>query len=126
MPAATAPNNLASPRSHAPRRATTASAAREKREHAKLIRFTAAELHRVAERARLAGRPVACYIREASLGPAPRVRPTGFSDSVIRTLARLATSLPHLAQQAREHRLATGTDFDAAVDDVLTLIRELD
>ena len=98
----------------------------DKREHAKLIRFTAGELHRVTERARLAGRPVACYIREASLGPAPRVRPTGFSDSAIRTLARLATSLPHLAQLARDQHLPAATDFDTAVDDVLTLIRELD
>lgn len=97
-----------------------------KREHQKLIRFTAAELARVMNRARLAGRPVACYIREASLGPAPRARPTEFSDSVIRMLARLATSLPQLAQQAKHEHLAAATDFDAAVDDVLTLIRELD
>lgn len=114
------------PRLHPRRRPTTAGAAPEKREYAKLIRFTDAELQRVIDRARVAGRPVACYIRESSLGPAPRARPTEFSDSVIRTLARIGTSLPQLAQLAREQQLAGATEFAAAVDDVLVLIRELD
>ena len=114
------------PQSRGRRGVRRVSATREKREHAKLIRFTAAELARVAERARLAGRPVACYIRESSLGPAPRVRPTGFNDAVIRTLARLASSLPQLAKQANDQQLAAAADFDSAVEDVLTLIRELD
>lgn len=118
------------PQARGPRQPRAASAYQsrrpEKREHPKLIRFTAAELHRVNDRARLAGRPVACYIREASLGPAPRARPTELSDSLIRTLAQLAASLAQLAQQARDQQLAGAAGFEAAVDDVLTLIRDLD
>lgn len=126
MPAVAASPEVTRPRARRTRKARRGAATQAKREHPKLIRFTAAELARVRERARLAGRPMACYIREASLGPAPRVRRTEFSDSVIRTLARLATSLTTLAQHARDQHLADAAHFEAAVDDVLALIRELD
>ena len=102
----------------APRASTT-------RRHAKLIRFTAAELARVLERARLSGRPPACYIRESSLGPAPRARRTEFSDEMIRALTRVATQLAALAHVAHERHGEQSAEFDAAVTDVLALIREL-
>ena len=70
---------------------------RETRTCVKLIRLSAAELQIVTERARVSGRPVACYIRESSLGPTPRARRTDLNDSLIRTLAQVATRLTSLA-----------------------------
>ena len=98
----------------------------EKRSCAKLIRFTPDELGLVAERARLSGRPVACYIRESSLGPSPRIRRTDLNDSLIRTLAQVASRLTSLAAAAKEQRLAGAAEFETAVSDVLNVIRSLD
>src|SRR2546430_11660840 len=55
----------------------------ERRSIAKLIRFTPSELERVVDQAQASGRPVACFIREASLGSRPRMKNGTVGDTVI-------------------------------------------
>ena len=62
---------------------------------------------------------MACYIREASLGASPRVRRADLNDSLIRTLAQVATRLTSLAATAKEQQLSGAAQFEAAVADVL-------
>ena len=57
------------------------------------IRYTAAEWGRIMEPARASGRPPARYVREASLGAAPRVRRSQANEDVIRELGRIGTAL---------------------------------
>ena len=102
------------------------SGTESKRTCPKLIRFSIAELETVTARARVSGRPVACYIRESSLGPAPRVRRTDLNDSLIRTLAHVASRLTSLAATAKEQQLSSAAEFENAVSDVLDIIRNLD
>lgn len=97
-----------------------------RRTSTKLIRFSPDELELAINRARSAGRPVACYIRESSLGPAPRVRRTGLSDAVIRTLGQLATRLSLLATEAKNHHLAKADEFQQAVSEVLDIVRDIE
>jgi hypothetical protein len=98
----------------------------EKRVHVKLIRFAPSELRLVTDRARATGRPLACYIRDASLGTAARARRTSVSDELIRHLARLATRLAQLSRAATEQRLAGADECDAAIAEVMNIIRRLD
>jgi mobilization protein NikA len=98
----------------------------ERRTSTKLIRFAPEELQLVIQRARTAGRPVACYIRESSLGPAPRARRAAVSDAVIRTLSQMATRLSLLATEAKNQRLALADDFQQAVLEVLDVVREVE
>ena len=98
----------------------------ETRSRPKLIRFTPSELQEVTERARMRGRPVACYIRESSLGVSPRVRRTELNDSLIRALARVADQLTRLAAAAGAAGLNEAPIFAQTVTDVLDLIRDLD
>lgn len=72
------------------------------------------------------GRPVACYIRESSLGVSPRVRRTELNDSLIRALARVADQLTRLAAAAGAAGLNEAPIFAQTVTDVLDLIRDLD
>src|ERR1051325_7652596 len=58
----------------------------ERRSIAKLIRFTPSELGRVGDQAHASGRPVACFIREASLGSRPRMKNGTVGDTVIHHL----------------------------------------
>lgn len=97
-----------------------------KRSCPKLVRFSPDELQLVSERARASGRPVACYIRESSLGASPRYRRTDLSDSIIRALAQVANRLAPLAVVARERQLAGAAEFENAVSDVLAVVRHLD
>ena len=98
----------------------------ETRTRPKLIRFTPSELQEVTERARMRGRPVACYIRESSLGAPPRVRRTELNESLIRALARTADQLTRLAAAASAAELQDAPPFAQTVTDVLELIRDLD
>jgi hypothetical protein len=99
----------------------------EKRVHVKLVRFAPSELRLVMHRARAAGRPLACYIRDASLGTATRARRASASDELIRHLARLAGRLGKLSQAAAEQHLQGGVaDYDAALAEVMDTIRRLD
>lgn len=105
--------------------ATKSLPAGKRRSCAKLVRFSPAELQVVCTRARAAGRPVACYIREASLGPAPRVRRAELNDSLIRGLARLASELTVIIAEAKRHGLDV-REFERSACDMLDLIRQLD
>ena len=98
----------------------------DKRTCPKLIRFSPDELRLVAERARVSGRPVACYIRESSLGSSPRARRTDLNDSLIRALSQVASRLMSLAATAKEQQLSGAAEFENAVSDVLDVIRSLD
>ena len=98
----------------------------ERRTSTKLIRFAPEELQLVIDRARSAGRPVACYIRESSLGPATRARRAAISDAVIRTLSQIATRLSLLATEAKNQRLAQADQFEQAVLEVLDIVREVE
>lgn len=97
-----------------------------RRTSTKLIRFAPEELQLVINRARSAGRPVACYIRESSLGPAPRARKSALSDAVIRTLGQLATRLSLLATEAKNQHLAHADEFQQAVSEVLEIVRDIE
>ena len=97
-----------------------------RREHTKLIRFGADELAMVVERARAAGRPVACFVRESSIGSTPRARRSELNDVVIRHLARVGSHLDDLSKVAREHDLPRAAEFGQAVQEVLDVIRQID
>jgi hypothetical protein len=92
----------------------------------KLIRFTPAELARVNERARAASQPVACYIRDASLGSKRRAAPTVLGATVIHELARVATRLGRLRDAASALALPEAAEFGGALDELLGLIRQID
>lgn len=92
----------------------------------KLIRFTYDELQVLLERAEAAGRPVACYVRESSLGSSPRARRTGLSDSIIRPFAKIATLLGQLSTFAENHQIPHADELKSAVVQVLDLIRQLE
>jgi hypothetical protein len=98
----------------------------EKRVHVKLIRFAPSELQIVTARARAVGRPLACYIREASLGVPSRARRTNASDELIRLLARLASHLAQLSREAAEQQLGGAPEFETALKEVMEAIRRLD
>lgn len=93
---------------------------------AKLIRFSPVELRAVNDRARAAGRPVACFVRESSLGSSPRARRIDMSDSLIRLLAQVGTRLAELSRVATQGGLAGAEEFERGVADVLRVIRQLD
>ena len=92
----------------------------------KLVRFTPAELEEVTARARICGRPVACYIREASLGRRPKGTNAVMSNTVIHGLARVATRLRGLGLAAAERDLPEAAEFDVALQEVLQFIRRVD
>ena len=98
----------------------------QRREFTKLIRFSSDELTVVVDRARASGRPVACFIRESSLGSAPRARRSEMSDALIRHLSRLGTRLSALSEAAKEQDMPRAADFERAVEEVLEAIRQID
>ena len=81
------------------------------------IRYTAAEWGRIMELARASGRPPARYVREASLGAAPRVRRSQANEDVIRELGRIGTALIRLAPACKDLGL---TDLATTIDTTLT------
>lgn len=91
----------------------------------KLVRYTADELARVEARARALGRPVACYIRETSLGGRTRATKVPVNDRIIRELARVGTQLRSLSAITKERDLPGTADFEAALGSILALIREI-
>ena len=93
---------------------------------AKLIRFSPDELARVVERARAVRQPPARYIREAALGGAPRSRAAPVADDVVRRLARLGVILRDLAPTVHHCDAERGAVFDAALADLLDVIRAAD
>src|SRR2546427_8856319 len=98
----------------------------ERRTIAKLIRFTPSELERIVDQAQASGRPVACFIREASLGSRPRMKNGTVGDTVIHHLARLGTRLRALCRAAKEQNLPAAAEFDAALAELLDTIRQIE
>lgn len=117
---------------HVPHRTHASSAVgarrspRERRSSARLVRFTSGELAAVALRATECGRPVACYIREAALGAALHARRTPVSDALIRELARLGNELGAIGRKARDLQLPIASEFERALDVLLTTIRSIE
>src|SRR6266566_9178872 len=98
----------------------------ERRSIAKLIRFTPSELERIVDQAQASGRPVACFISDASLGSRPRMKNGSVGDTVIHHLARVGTRLRALARTATEQNLPAAADFDAALSELLETIRQIE
>lgn len=92
----------------------------------KLIRFTPSELARVNERARAAGQPVACYIRDASVGTKRKTSTASLSGPIIHSLARVATRLQSLRETATLRALPEAVDFGRALEDLLALIARIE
>jgi hypothetical protein len=93
----------------------------------KLIRFTPAELEQVNARARAIGQPVACYIREVSVGTRKRAATaTATSQTMVHRLSQAATQLCTLRDLAAATGLPESADFGKAVEDLLDLIRNIE
>jgi hypothetical protein len=92
----------------------------------KLIRLTPAELARVNERARAAGQPVACFMRDAALGSRRKVTSAVLGTTLIRELARVATRLGGLRDAASSLALPQAAAFAEALDELVDLIRRID
>lgn len=91
------------------------------------IRYTAAEWGRIMELARASSRPPARYVREASLGAAPRVRRSQANEDVIRELGRIGTALIRLAPTCKDLGLADfATTIDTTLTELLATVRRLD
>lgn len=71
-----------------------------RRPHRPKVSFTDEELTILRERARTVGRPLARYIREASLGVVPKVAPGVGDAELIRQLLRIGNNLNQLAREA--------------------------
>lgn len=67
---------------------------------AKLVYFTPAELDQVEELARIAGRPVGRYIREAALGVRLAAKPGQVTDAALAELARIGNNLNQITRAA--------------------------
>jgi hypothetical protein len=102
------------------------SPASQRRQYTKLIRFSADELKVVVAHARAAGRPVACFVRESSIGSTPRARRSELSDVLIRHLAQISSRLTQLSKVAKEEDLPRAAEFEHAVQEVLDVIRQID
>lgn len=98
----------------------------ERRTCVKLIRFRPGELAAVTLRATECGRPVACYIREAALGVALHGRRTPVNDALVRELARVANEMAALGGRARDLQLPIASEFDRALEALLTTVRSIE
>jgi hypothetical protein len=104
---------------------------RERRTVTKLVRLSPAEARRIERGALAAGRPPACFLREAALGAAPRPRRTAGVDPVIAELVRLGTTLRRLrdgvASPLGPDAIRPTVDaLDAALGAVLDAIRRVE
>ncbi len=105
-------------------RTSTLSPAR--RTAAKLIRYTPEELTRVTDRARACGRPVACYVRECSLGAVPKARHAYGNAEVIRALARIGNVLAELTRVADTDSLTWSAEVRMALEELLATIGRIE
>lgn len=96
-----------------------------RRTAAKLIRYTPEEINLVADRARACGRPVACYVRECSLGALPRARRAHGDAEVIRSLARIGNVLSDLARQVAGEPRLEPVELKVVLDELLAVIRQI-
>lgn len=105
-------------------RVSTPSPAR--RTAAKLIRYTPEELGLVTDRAHACGRPVACYVRECSLGAVPKARHAHRDAEEIRALARIGNILAELTRVADTDSLTWSTEVQTALEELLATIRRIE
>lgn len=104
---------------------TVRSAPRQLR-HPRKIRYTDSEWSLLIERARTCGRPPARYVREISLGIAPKARNNPALDDFIHELGRLGTSLSEVAGSARTSGHSTHAEaIESVVIDMLSMVRRL-
>lgn len=90
------------------------------------IRYAPAEWALIVGQARATGRPPARYVREASLGAAPKPRRNRENDEVIHELGRIGTALTHLARVARESgRIVEQRAIETALHELLASVRQL-
>jgi hypothetical protein len=90
------------------------------------IRYTRLEWAAIVDRARACGRPPARYVREASLGTAPRARRGYENDQLIRELGRIGTVLNQLASAARDPGITPNHErLEAALAELLAAVRRL-
>lgn len=90
------------------------------------IRYTAAEWAAVVAHARACGRPPARYVRETSLGGAPKARPSQANDEVIRELGRIGAVLARLEAAAKAAGAAADrTAIETVLADLLAAVRRL-
>jgi hypothetical protein len=91
-----------------------------------VIRYHAAEVTAVRERARICGAPLARYVRDVSLGAIPRERRQRATDEAIRHLARIGNNLNQLAREANSaDRFPMEARIDAAVDELRRVLVQL-
>ena len=90
------------------------------------IRYTTAEWQAITQRARLCGKPPARYVREVSLGAAPRPRSSEANAELIRELGRIGTALTQLAVPVRQGGSRPSADaIDATLAEILSVVRRL-
>jgi hypothetical protein len=78
-------------------------------------------------RASAAGRPVACFIREAAVGTKKRgVEGPSTNAALIHQVAQVGTSLRTVRDAAMTRQLEGAADFDRALDSLMELIRSID
>lgn len=106
--------------------ASTVRSAQRQLRHPRKIRYTDAEWSLITERARTCGRPPARYVREISLGIAPKVRNNPTLDGFIHELGRVGTSLSQVARSARASGHGTHAEaIESVVFDLLSMVRRL-
>jgi hypothetical protein len=99
---------------------------RPPRDRRLLLSFTAEEIAIVRARAVAAHMPVARYIREVTLGYAPKPKRHAVNAEAIRTLAELGTTLKAIAADARGAELVTvPAAAEEAIERILTIIGNL-
>lgn len=90
------------------------------------IRYSSVEWAVIVEQARSCGRPPARYVRETSLGSAPKARRSRENDGLIHELGRIGTSLSRLVAEARESPATSHQDrIEAILADLIAAVRRL-
>jgi hypothetical protein len=97
-----------------------------KRTAAKLVRYTPDELRRVTGRARECGRPVACYIRELSLGLGPHLWRRSVRGRLIRHLSHIANLLRECERERAETGSLNAGAVGSGLAELLDIIRSID
>jgi hypothetical protein len=91
-----------------------------------LVRFTSAEFDRVRAAAQAAGRPLARYVRETTLGAVPRARRHHAIDEVLRHLARIGNNVNQLAHVANAtDRFPTEAKLDAVLAELRATVHRI-
>ena len=90
------------------------------------IRYSSDEWTMIVEQARSCGRPPARYVRETSLGSAPKARRSRENDGLIHELGRIGTSLTRLVAEAGESPAVSHQEtIEAVLADLVAAVRRL-